>query len=297
MTPEVHQIRGAMRFRSAATSDTVQRALFIQRRPPELLVSVRNVAEAESALAGGCDILDLKEPARGSLGMPDAATVAAVVARVEDSGLRVPISLALGESSEWNSVRSIPSPPTRISYLKLGTAALGNGPGWIARLDNVRRRFDSSACPTAGRGETASDRQSLARNWIAVAYADWEAANGPAPEQVIEMASQEGWAGVLIDTFVKGKPGLFDWLTVRRLASLARRVRSQRLMLALAGKLQLEDVSRLLSIRPDIVGIRSAACRAGVRTDEIEVEAVRNFRLALRVDESSRLQDAAPATS
>jgi uncharacterized protein (UPF0264 family) len=165
-------------------------------------------------------------------------------------------------------------------------------------LDNVRRRFVSSACPTAdGRGETASDRQSPARNWIAVAYADWEAANGPAPEQVIEMASQEGWAGVLIDTFVKGKPGLFDWLTVKRLASLARRVRSRRLMLALAGKLQLEDVSRLLSIRPDIVGIRSAACRAGVRTDEIEAEAVRNFRLALRVDESSHLQDAAPATT
>src|SRR5579872_3508444 len=46
---------------------------------PRLLVSVRNLAEAESALAGGCDILDIKEPAHGAMGMADVATIAAIV--------------------------------------------------------------------------------------------------------------------------------------------------------------------------------------------------------------------------
>ena len=35
---------------------------------PKLLVSVRDVSEAEAALAGGADWIDLKEPQAGSLG-------------------------------------------------------------------------------------------------------------------------------------------------------------------------------------------------------------------------------------
>ena len=42
-----------------------------------LLVSVRNAEEAESALQGGADILDAKEPANGALGKVDATTLAA----------------------------------------------------------------------------------------------------------------------------------------------------------------------------------------------------------------------------
>src|SRR5207244_7336185 len=36
-----------------------------------LLVSVRSAAEAETALAGGADVVDVKEPRRGALGPAD----------------------------------------------------------------------------------------------------------------------------------------------------------------------------------------------------------------------------------
>jgi uncharacterized protein (UPF0264 family) len=263
--------------------------------PPQLLVSVRNVAEAESALAAGCDILDLKEPAHGSLGMPDTATIAAVVALAENSDVRVPISVALGEASEWSAARSVPSLSMRIDYLKLGTAGLGNQAGWTGRLNEIRQRFEAAGCTTTdGRGETASDRRSHFGNWIAVTYADWEQADGPAPEHVIAVASECGSAGVLIDTFCKNNGGLFDCLTVDRLALLAKLARSRQLMLALAGKLKLTDIQRLLMIGPEIVGIRSAACRGGVRTGEIDAKTVRTFRQALQeCDSRSRRQDAA----
>ena len=41
-----------------------------------LLVSVRSADEVAAAMAGGADIIDAKEPARGSLGAVDAATLA-----------------------------------------------------------------------------------------------------------------------------------------------------------------------------------------------------------------------------
>jgi uncharacterized protein (UPF0264 family) len=38
-----------------------------------LLVSVANAAEARTALEGDADIIDVKDPSRGSLGMADAS--------------------------------------------------------------------------------------------------------------------------------------------------------------------------------------------------------------------------------
>ena len=46
-----------------------------------LLVSVRSAAEAEAALLGGADVIDVKEPDRGPLGRADDAVIAAVVRR------------------------------------------------------------------------------------------------------------------------------------------------------------------------------------------------------------------------
>src|SRR5438876_8959932 len=59
-----------------------------------LLVSVRSAAEAATVLDGGAALVDVKEPARGSLGRADdevRAEVRAVLAG------RVPMSIALGE--------------------------------------------------------------------------------------------------------------------------------------------------------------------------------------------------------
>ncbi|MEX0712176.1 MAG: (5-formylfuran-3-yl)methyl phosphate synthase, partial [Pirellulales bacterium] len=45
----------------------------------KLLVSVRSLAEARLALAAGVDLIDLKEPARGSLGALDPAVARQIV--------------------------------------------------------------------------------------------------------------------------------------------------------------------------------------------------------------------------
>src|SRR5262245_65855688 len=66
-----------------------------------LLVSVRSAAEAEVALAGGATLIDVKEPARGSLGRADDMTIAAVLHVVAG---RRPVSAALGELVDKSSL-------------------------------------------------------------------------------------------------------------------------------------------------------------------------------------------------
>src|SRR5947208_3448859 len=81
----------------------------------DLLVSVRSVAEAETVLGAGAALIDVKEPARGSLGRADDETVAAIVRRV--TGRRL-VSAALGELLDGSSLPSLEG----LQFVKWGLA-------------------------------------------------------------------------------------------------------------------------------------------------------------------------------
>jgi uncharacterized protein (UPF0264 family) len=255
----------------------------------KLLVSVRNAAEAQAALRGGCDVLDVKEPDRGAMGMADIATIVEVVTHCRSGVSRVPVSVALGEVAEWTPGRQVPSLPEKIArgiaYLKLGTAGLASNSGWAASFGALVRRFETESNQTnvaAVSGTTDAVAGGFAPSWIAVAYADWQIAHAPPPSAVIAAAAECGCTGVLIDTFSKGRLRLLDWLDGSRLVALAEQARSLGLTFALAGRLQIGHLPQVLAAGPDIVGIRSAACRDGIRNGAIDPAAVRAFREALR---------------
>lgn len=247
---------------------------------PRLLVSVRSVAEAEAAIEGGCDVLDIKEPRRGALGMADPGPIAAIVRRVAEICPSVSMSVALGEIAEWHAQRVVPVLAPSVAWLKLGTAGLGNDREWGAQMATTFGRFSRRADVRSG-GETTDDTSNRQARWIAVGYGDCELARGPWPEEVLAQAALRGCAGVLFDTHSKGNHRLVDCLSIDRLERLAALARSQGLLFALAGKLQIGDIATLRPVQPDIIGIRSAACRGGIRMGPIDADAVRAFREAL----------------
>src|SRR5437660_1345426 len=101
----------------------------------QLLVSVRSVAEAEAALAGGAALIDVKEPARGALGRADDDVIAAVVRFVAG---RCPVSAALGELRE--SVPPFAGPG--LAYAKWGLAGCGADPRWPQTFTQARQRLE-----------------------------------------------------------------------------------------------------------------------------------------------------------
>lgn len=228
---------------------------------PRLLVSVRNGDEARSALAGGCGIIDIKEPHRGSLGMADVAEIAAVIAVVDG---RAPVSAALGEAVDWQP-GSVPALPAGLQFAKLGMAGLGsNGVGrWL----EIRRAF--------------SDRGPSPRNWVAVAYADWKPANAPEPERIIEAAAESDCRVVLFDTFAKSGSTLLDRVTVDELEEWMEQIHNAGMQAALAGGVTRENLATLLPLGAEIIGIRGAACTGGLRTGRICEESIRGFRAAM----------------
>src|SRR5438876_5027159 len=147
---------------------------------PGLLVSVRSAAEAEAALEGGADLIDIKEPSRGPLGRADDETIAAVVRFVDG---RQPVSAALGELVDGE-----PAPTADgLTFVKRGLAGCHGACAWRDKL----------AVQLAG--------HSLPQTVI-VAYADWHQASAPPLDEVVEFACAWPRAVFLLDTFAKDSP-------------------------------------------------------------------------------------------
>jgi uncharacterized protein (UPF0264 family) len=224
-----------------------------------LLVSVRNAEEVTAALAGGADIIDAKEPARGGLGPVAPEVLDAIAARTP---AWVPLSVALGDHTGDETVRAAVTGVrlarrTAPVFLKVGFAGL--------------RSTDRIASLVA-----TAVRAAGVRHIVAVAYADHGAANTAAPVDVLRAARSGGAHGFLVDTWAKDGRGLLDHLTLAALAELAAEARRFGLHFALAGSLDPAGVSRVVQVA-SIVGVRGAACRGG-RSGTVDAERVAELR-------------------
>jgi uncharacterized protein (UPF0264 family) len=226
---------------------------------PSLLVSVRNAADAAKALAGGADILDVKEPARGSLGRADAAAIESVADALRAYPGRVPLSVALGELREWCD--RIPMRlPAEVQFAKLGLAGMRDTGDWEQEWSRIRNRLDV----VSGRSF----------DWIAVAYADEAVADAPPLAEIIAAAIESGCRGVLIDTYDKQGSRLTELMTPAALDRTALELHEAGLILALAGRLTIADFRVIGRTACDVVAIRSAACIGEQRTQHISRERV-----------------------
>jgi hypothetical protein len=210
----------------------------------QLLVSVRSVEEADTALAGGADIIDVKEPARGSLGKADEDVITSIIDHVAG---RQMVSVALGELTDLAAGVVFPVS----DFVKVGLAGWGKRGNWRGRLSEVSNP-----------------------RLVPVAYADAERANSPALADVLDFAVAHRCGALLIDTWQKDGRGLLHWLSLAELGGLRDVCASAGLPLALAGSLGVADVERLLPLTPEIVAVRGAACRGGQRNAAIDRAAV-----------------------
>ena len=225
-----------------------------------LLVSVRDAAEARDALAGGADLIDVKEPNAGSLGAAKPEVIADVIRAVAG---RRSVSAALGELREVPAEGiqhfAAPAALANLSYVKIGLAGCASIPDWAARWELSLRGFRNSV------------------KTVAVAYADWQAADAPPPDVVIEIGGQFGCSALLIDTFDKQRPGLLAALPIAELARIVRAGRAVRMTVVLGGRIGPDDFASLLPLEPDYLAVRGAVCRGG-RESRLDQALVRQVK-------------------
>lgn len=223
----------------------------------QLLVSVRSATEAEAALRGGAALIDVKEPAHGSLGRASDNTIAEVVRIVAG---RRPVSAALGELAD---APDMPIEPD-LTYVKWGLA--GSTHGWPDVLHEVMRRL-TEQLPNC--------------RAVAVAYADWRRANAPRPAEVCSFAIEKAMGAFLLDTWRKDGSTLLDWLPLREIERLREGCRAAGVPMALAGSLGAEEIRALLPIRADWFAVRGSVCQGQRRGAVIDEGKVRQLAALL----------------
>ena len=238
--------------------------------PPRtrLLVSIRHPDELPAALTGDADLIDIKEPSRGSLGRADWKTICEITQSAAVS--QAPLSIALGELQDEFSLPVDPLPA--IQFVKTGWANCPPGSDWQQRFREFRRQLT----PLLYRAK-----------WIAVSYADWKAADAPPPDEVVRFAREENFAGVLVDTWEKTGGSLLEHLTVAELQEIRQATWHSEQLLALAGSVQAHHFAALLQASPDIIAVRTAACKSNLRTGAIcgnQIASLKNLLRELQPD-------------
>ncbi|HVX62040.1 MAG TPA: (5-formylfuran-3-yl)methyl phosphate synthase [Pirellulales bacterium] len=241
-----------------------------------LLVSVRSVDEACEALAAGVDLIDLKEPARGSLGPVDAQTAADVIAAI---GGRAPLSMAAGELQEIEDFEAEPlrlsyGGPGGFAYAKLGLAGCARASDWSRRWARWIERLPAGVAP------------------VAVVYADWRQADAPAPEEILAHAAALACRAVLIDTAGKAHGDLLHHFPLPQLQSFTAEIRRAGLLNVLAGSLSQASLPQVLPLQPDYVAVRGAVCRGG-RSGPLDGQKLRQWVERLR-GSAQQISDPSP---
>lgn len=238
----------------------------------KLLVSVRDVEEAQIALDAGVDLIDMKDPTKGALGAVNAADAQ----RIADlCGVRrKPLSMALGElpadfPGDVNAFDPFalfddppPTVPEEVSFAKIGLAGCARRPRWRAQLQLLRRTLD----PNTG--------------FVAVIYADGDAVGAPAAEAIVAEAIGLEARAVLVDTAVKDGRTLFDHWSPAQLRRFVEEVQSLGMLAVVGGGLTPVVIPQAVLSGADYVAVRGAAC-ATDRTSKIDAARIRAIQQLL----------------
>ena len=230
-----------------------------------LLVSPMNMEEAHAALAGGADILDVKNPKEGSLG----ANFPWVIRSVADLARgKVPVSATIGD---------LEFKPGTASLAALGAAS--SGADYVkAGLLGVKTSDQAEEMLKAiVRAVKDLDPE---KKVVASGYSDHLRVGSISPMLLPAAASEAGADVVMVDTAIKdGKP-TFDFMGEKDLADFIELGHSNDLEVALAGSIGFPHLETLLRLQPDIIGVRGIVC-GGDRRSAVKEELVVKVKSAL----------------
>ena len=251
---------GGREFDQMMPSQPVGRELSGRNVPCRLLVSVRDIREAEIVIRAGVDLVDIKEPEGGSLGAASDEVIREIFSLV---GSRLPLSVALGELLEPAITDRLPEDAS--CYVKLGLAGCGSLPDWPLRW---RERIEQLP---------------IAVQPVAVVYADWRVADAPPPSEVLRHVGTMAARAVLVDTFKKNRGNLLAHWSLGQIAEFVDDVHRLELPAVLAGSLSASQTHSLVALGADCLAFRGAVCRddrSGPLDGDLLLQLVQNLRRA-----------------
>jgi uncharacterized protein (UPF0264 family) len=234
----------------------------------KLLISSTNERETAEAIAGGADIIDVKNPKEGAIG----ASFPWVIKRIREiTPKNIEVSCALGDVPNLPgavSLAALGAATTGVDYIKAGLYGLKTPEEAVYLMKNVVKAV-KNCNPSI--------------KVVAAGYADAGRVGAVNPLLVPEIARKAQADIAMIDTAIKDGRNLFTFLTIAQLSSFVDEAHGCGLKVALAGALKKEDLLTVYALGADVVGVRGAACTNGDRVSgQIDREKVHELVEAVK---------------
>jgi uncharacterized protein (UPF0264 family) len=219
-----------------------------------VLVSVRNVEEAQIALRSGVDLIDLKEPEKAAMGMVDLSVVSLIKNALPSN---LSLSMACGELCD--APKQPDFLPNGMSFYKFGLSNCKTTGSWVDNLLLLKEQvllLNKSAFV------------------VPVLYGDYLKADSSKPFALLELLFEHSFFAIMIDTWGKDGSSVLDWITIDELLQIQNKCDVHNVKFALAGSLNLERVTWLIrkGIKPAWFGFRGAVCKGHSRNKTIDFD-------------------------
>ncbi|MFN3384240.1 MAG: (5-formylfuran-3-yl)methyl phosphate synthase [Archaeoglobaceae archaeon] len=228
-----------------------------------VLVSPKDLSEALEAIEGGADIIDVKNPAEGSLGanfpwvIRDIASIA--------KRFKKEVSATTGD---------MPFKPGTASLAALGAAIAGADYVKIG-LYGVKNEEEAEEMVRAV-VKAVKDYDDAKRVVIA-GYGDFYRINSIDPLKLPEISAKHGADVVMVDTAIKDGTSIFDHMKLENMRKFVKMAKENGMLCALAGNLGWDHLETLKELSPDIIGVRTMVCESG-RNSKIKRELVKKLK-------------------
>ncbi|NHW24042.1 MAG: (5-formylfuran-3-yl)methyl phosphate synthase [Archaeoglobales archaeon] len=229
-----------------------------------VLVSPKNLSEALEAIAGGADIIDVKNPAEGSLGANFPWVISEIAKIAKKHGKAV--SATTGD---------MPYKPGTASLAALGAAVSGADYVKVG-LYGVRNEVEAEeVVEGVVKAVKGYDKE---KKVVIAGYGDHSRINAISPLKLPKIAADCGADVVMVDTAIKDGTSIFDHMSFENLRSFVSVARENGLQCAIAGNIGWDHLELLRKLSPDIIGVRTIVCERG-RDSSIKRELVRKLKM------------------
>jgi uncharacterized protein (UPF0264 family) len=227
----------------------------------KLLVSVQDVEEAKAAWHAGADVIDVKNPAVGSLGAAEPETVLAISQCLAEA----PMTVALGDLPLW---------PGTIAYAVRGALSLSPRIRVKVGLQGpYLREAVQQVFQVLGRVQP--------QRVIPAIYLD-QLVSIDELDMLCQLASAAGHQGIVWDTLSKAT-SWYEWLSWADLGERTQMSHQRGLWVGLAGHFVVDQIPGAVQAGVDIIGVRSAVAAGGLRQGRLDGLRVRAFKQQLEL--------------
>lgn len=240
----------------------------------KVMVSVTDYDEVVEALRGGADIIDIKNPMEGALG----ANYPWITRRIiHDFGTKTEISATIGD---------IPNLPGTVTLAALGIGQIGVNYIKFGML-GPKNELDARLI-TKSMARMLIEFK-LSSKLVVGGYADYQEHGSLDPMLLPRIASEVRAYGVLIDIKNKGSKTLFDYLSMEKLSQFVEESHNLGLNVGLAGSLKKEDLTKLLSLKTDVMGLRRNVC--SMNGDRLMVDKIKVNQVLKSLDDLKKIKN------